>query len=113
MGIGIIISSLLAPKIVPKLKAGILMIGLIVIIVGYALFIITAHQESYTGLQWSQLLLYMFIVGIGLNFVLVPLIKAILSRAKTEDAGAASGVLNTMIAVGFGSNTSIPSITIL
>jgi EmrB/QacA subfamily drug resistance transporter len=100
MGIGIIISSLLAPKIVPKLEAGILMIGLIVIIVGYALFIITAYQESYTGLQWSQLLLYVFIVGIGLNFVLVPLIKLILSRAKTDDAGAASGVLNTMIAVG-------------
>jgi EmrB/QacA subfamily drug resistance transporter len=100
MGTGIIISSLLAPKIGRKLEAGILKIGLIVIIIGYALFIITAHQESNTGLQWSQLLLYMFIVGIGLNFVLVPLINIILSRAKIEDAGAASGVLNTMIAVG-------------
>jgi MFS family permease len=100
MGFGILISSLLTPKLVPKIKVGILKIGAIIIIIGYLLFIITAHQESNTGLQWSQLLSYIFIVGIGLGLVIVPLINVILSGAKAKDAGAASGVLNTMISVG-------------
>jgi MFS family permease len=101
LAIGFLISSLLTPKIVPKLKTRILKIGAIVIIIGYALLIITAHQEgSNIGLQWSQLLPYMFVVGIGLGFAIVHLINVILSRVKIEDAGAASGVLNTMIAVG-------------
>jgi MFS family permease len=35
-----------------------------------------------------------------LGFVVVPLINIIISRAKIENVGAASGVLNTMMAVG-------------
>jgi MFS family permease len=99
MGIGFLISSLLTPKIVPKLETGILKIGTIIMIVGYGLVVITAHQESSIGLQ-SSLLPYMFTIGIGLGFVVVPLINIIISRAKVENVGAASGVLNTMMAVG-------------
>jgi MFS family permease len=100
MGIGFLISSLLTPNIVPKLETGILKIGTITMIVGYGLVVLTAHQESSIGLQSSQLLPYMFIIGIGLGFVVVPLINIIISRAKIENVGAASGVLNTMMAVG-------------
>jgi predicted MFS family arabinose efflux permease len=100
MGIGFLISSLLTPKIVPKLETGILKIGTIIMIIGYGLVVITAHQESSIGLQSSQLLPYMFTIGIGLGFVVVPLINIIISRAKVENVGAASGVLNTMMAVG-------------
>jgi hypothetical protein len=42
----------------------------------------------------------MFIIGIGLGFVVVPLINIIVSHAKIENVGAASGALNTMIVVG-------------
>ena len=42
----------------------------------------------------------MFTIGIGLGFVVVPLINIIISRANIENVGAASGVLNTMMAVG-------------
>jgi MFS family permease len=100
MGIGFLISSLLTPQIVPKLETGILKIGTIIMIVGYGLVVLTAHQESSIGLQSSQLLPYMFTIGIGLGFVVVPLINIIISRAKVENVGAASGVLNTMMAVG-------------
>jgi MFS family permease len=100
MGIGFLISSLLTPKIVPKLETGILKIGTIIMIVGYGLVVITAHQESNIGLQSSQLLPYMLTIGIGLGFVVVPLINIIISRANIENVGAASGVLNTMMAVG-------------
>src|SRR5215813_73740 len=100
MGFGFLISSLLTPKIVPKLETGILKIGTIIMIVGYGLVVITAHQESSIGLQSSQLLPYMFTIGIGLGFVVVPLINIIISRTKVENVGAASGVLNTMMAVG-------------
>ncbi|MGA9154234.1 MAG: MFS transporter, partial [Candidatus Nitrosopolaris sp.] len=99
MGTGILISSLLTPKIVPKLGTSILKIGTIILIIGYGLLLITAHQESI-GLQWSQLLTYTFILGIGMGFVIVPLINIIISHARIENVGAASGVLNTMIAVG-------------
>ncbi|MGA8082607.1 MAG: MFS transporter [Candidatus Nitrosopolaris sp.] len=101
LGVGFLVSSSLTPKIVPKLDAGILKIGAIVIIIGYELLIITAHQESNIGLRWSQLLEYMFIIGIGNGFLIVPLINIILSRVKDQQyAGAASGVYNTMTAIG-------------
>jgi predicted MFS family arabinose efflux permease len=101
MGTGILISSLLTSKMVTKLETGILKIGTIVMITGYVLLVITEHQESSSiGLQWSQLLTYMFIIGIGLGFVVVPLINIIVSHAKIENVGAASGALNTMIVVG-------------
>jgi predicted MFS family arabinose efflux permease len=100
MGIGFLISSLVTPKIVPKLGTGILKIGTIIMVIGYGLLVITGHEESNIGLQWRQLLPCMFIVGIGLGFVVVPLINIIISRAKLDNVGAASGVLNTMMAVG-------------
>lgn len=68
MRIGFLISSLLTPKLVPKLETGILKIGTIIMLIGYGLLVITAHQEINIGLQWSQLLPYMFMVGIGLGF---------------------------------------------
>jgi EmrB/QacA subfamily drug resistance transporter len=101
LGVGFLVSSSLTPKIVPKLDGGILKIGAIVIIIGYGLLIITTHQQSNIGLQWSQLLQYMFIIGIGNGFLIVPLIDIILSRVKDQQyAGAASGMYNTMTAIG-------------
>jgi MFS family permease len=100
MGTGILISSLLTPKVVPRLGTGILKIGTIIMIIGYGLLVITAHQESNIGFQWSQLLTYIFIIEIGIGFVPVPSINIIISHAKIENVGAASGVLNTMMAVG-------------
>ena len=101
LGVGFLVSSSLTPKIVPKLDAGILKIGAIIILIGYGLLIVTAHQESIIGLRWPQLLLYMFVIGIGNGFLIVPLINIILSRVKDQQiAGAASGVYNTMTAIG-------------
>jgi EmrB/QacA subfamily drug resistance transporter len=101
LGVGFLVSSSLTPKIVPKLDAGILKIGAIIIIIGYVLLIITTHQESNIGLRWSELLQYMFIIGIGNGFLVVPLIDIILSRVRDQQyAGAASGVYNTMTAIG-------------
>jgi EmrB/QacA subfamily drug resistance transporter len=97
LGIGFVISSLLTPKIIPKLEIGTMKIGTIITITSFVFLIIAAYQESNIG---SQLPLFMFVLGIGNGFALIPLINVIISRAKTEDAGAASGVLNTMIAVG-------------
>ena len=97
---GFLISSLLTPKVVPKLEVGILKIGAFITIICYVFLILTVDQEVNTGLQWSQLLPFMFALAVGNGFILIPLINAILSHAKIEDAGAASGLLNTMIAVG-------------
>lgn len=101
LGVGFLVSSSLTPKILPKLDAGILKIGAIIILIGYGFLIVTAHQDSITGLRWSQLLVYMFVIGIGNGFLIVPLINIILSRVKDQQiAGAASGVYNTMTAIG-------------
>jgi len=102
MGVGVLISSLLTSKILPKLDARILSIGACIEIMGLTLLVITAQQESNIGLQWSQLMLYNFVIGIGLGLVIVPLIKIILSRVKNQQyAGAASGVLSTMMQIGY------------
>jgi Na+/melibiose symporter-like transporter len=77
MGIGILISSLITPKIVPKLDANVLKIGALVIIIGFGLLIIITHQQGNMGLHWSQLLPYLFIIGIGQGLVIVPLINIV------------------------------------
>jgi predicted MFS family arabinose efflux permease len=102
MGIGVLISSLLTTKILPKLEARILNIGACIEIMGFMLLIITAQQKSNTGLQWSQILLYNFVIGIGFGLVVVPLINIILSRVRDQQhSGAASGVLSTMMQIGY------------
>ena len=100
LGIGFVISSLLTPKIIPKLEIGTMKIGTIITITSIAFLIIAAYQQSNIGVQGLQMPLFMFALGIGNGFALIPLINVIISRAKTEDTGAASGVLNTMISVG-------------
>jgi Na+/melibiose symporter-like transporter len=47
MGIGFLISSLLTPKIVPKLETGMLKIGTIIMIAGYGLVVITAQSRKW------------------------------------------------------------------
>jgi Na+/melibiose symporter-like transporter len=100
LGIGLLVSSLLTIKITSRRKVFIMKIGVILDLICYALLITAAYQQSSIGLQLSQLLPFMFAIGIGNGLVLIPLINIIISRAKPEDAGAASGVLNTMIGVG-------------
>jgi hypothetical protein len=84
MGIGIIISSLITPKIVPKLDANVLKIGALVIIMGFGLLIIITHQRGNMGLHWSQLLPYLFIIGIGQGLVIVPLLNIVLSHVRPK-----------------------------
>jgi Na+/melibiose symporter-like transporter len=101
MGIGILISSLITPKIVPKLDANILKIGALVIITGFGFLIIITGQQGNIGLNWSQLLPYLFIIGIGQGLVIVPLINVVLSHVKDQKhTGAVSGILSTMIQIG-------------
>lgn len=101
MGIGILISSLITPKIVPKLDANILKIGALVIIIGFGFLIVMTHQQWNIGLHWSQLLPCLFIIGMGQGLVIVPLINIILSHVKDQKhTGAVSGILTTMIQIG-------------
>ncbi len=73
---GFLISSLLTPKVVPKLEVGILKIGAFITIICYVFLILTVDQEVNTGLQWSQLLPFMFALAVGNGFILIPLINA-------------------------------------
>jgi len=108
MGIGLLISSFLTTKTLRKLDVRILNIGACIEIVGLMLLIITAYHESKIGLQWSQLLLYNFVIGIGFGFVVVPLINIILSRVKDQQySGAASGILSTMMQIGYSIGIAI------
>ena len=101
MGIGILISSLITPKIVTKLDANVLKIGAFVIIIGFGFLIIITGQQGNIGLNWSQLLPYLFIIGIGQGLVIVPLINVVLSHVKDQKhIGAVSGILSTMIQIG-------------
>lgn len=71
------------------------------IIIGFGFLIIITHQQGNIGLHWSQLLPYLFIIGLGQGLVIVPLINIVLSHVKDQKhTGAVSGILVTMIQVG-------------
>jgi MFS family permease len=72
-----------------------------VIITGFGFLIIITGQQGNIGLNWSQLLPYLFIIGIGQGLVIVPLINVVLSHVKDQKhIGAVSGILTTMIQIG-------------
>lgn len=96
---GFFVSSLLAPRLLPRLGRGILSLGYITTAIGVFLVLTCILLAGSSVSSWI-LTPALVIQGIGQGFGLTPLVGSIVRRVQGQDAGAAAGVLSTAFQVG-------------
>jgi EmrB/QacA subfamily drug resistance transporter len=97
LAVGIILSAGLGSVLVNRFGAKLLMVfGLVLVAVGLVLFAGARAKGSYTG----DVLLPSIVVALGLGFAFVPLTILAVSGVRPDDAGLASGLINTAQQIG-------------
>lgn len=94
LGIGFFLASLASPKLAGRFGLGVLGAGAFLTIAGLLIsWAVVRHGGADLGRNdlWPSL----FVLGIGQGACAAPLIGAILSKVRQENAGAASGILTT------------------
>jgi EmrB/QacA subfamily drug resistance transporter len=99
LGIGFTVSSLSAPRVLTVFGRGTLGLGYIVVAIGLAIAFVTVRHAG-ADLDGWDLAPALFVMGIGQGLGMSPLVGTVLGGIRSEDAGAASGVLSTAIQVG-------------
>jgi MFS family permease len=84
---------------VRRLGSRLLVVGCALMLIGQAAVIAVMYWRG-TGLAGWQLLLPLFVAGIGGGFFVAPVTNIILAGISAKDAGAASGALATAQQVG-------------
>jgi EmrB/QacA subfamily drug resistance transporter len=107
--IGAFLGSGVAVPLAPRIGKFLIVIGGVFQFVGYFLVSRVILDEGDT-LAGSDLLIPMAIAGVGLTLILVPLNDLALAQTDVENAGAASGVLNTFQQVGGAIGVAIISV---
>jgi MFS family permease len=74
----------------------IMLIGMALLCVGLVLF----TQVSVDGSYWADLFPGFLIIGLGMPFVFVPVTIAAVAGVSNEEAGLASGLINTSQQIG-------------
>jgi predicted MFS family arabinose efflux permease len=97
--IGAFFGSGIAVPLAPKIGKLLIVIGAFLQLVGYFLVKQVILNQG-DGLVRTDLIIPMAIAGVGLTLILVPLSDLSLAQTNVENAGAASGVLNTFQQVG-------------
>jgi MFS family permease len=97
--IGAFLGSGIAVPLAPRLGKFAIVIGSVFQVVGY-FWVSRVILDRGNDLVGSDLIWPMAVAGIGLTLMLVPLNDVALAETKVQDAGAASGVLNTFGQVG-------------
>jgi len=107
--IGAFLGSGIAVPLAPRLGKFLIVIGAVFQLVGYFLVkqVIVDQGDTLVGID---LIVPMALAGIGLTLILVPLNDLSLAQTDVENAGAASGVLNTFQQVGGAIGVAIVSV---
>jgi EmrB/QacA subfamily drug resistance transporter len=87
--------------VVPKLGRRTLMVGVVLVAAGFALF---ALEMSWRGTSLSTLDLIgpLLVAGFGMGCVVATVTNAVLTGVPVQDAGSASGLINTAGQLGGG-----------
>jgi fucose permease len=94
---GIIIGSVASQQLIPRLGAReVPLIGLITAVAGMLLFVRLSPDSTYV----TDILPGIMLASIGMGLVFVPLTLIATTNIESEDAGLASGLLNTTQQVG-------------
>ncbi len=108
---GFLIIALLAQRLVARFGAMVLVVGAFIFAFGTAAFAVVAGIAE-DGLTLPEILLPLFVAGIGWGMVLVPLLGLTLSALPIDRAGLAGGVLSTALQIGLASGASIVGSTL-
>jgi len=107
--LGAFLGSGIAVPLAPRIGKYLIVIGAVFQLVGYFLVkqVVLAQGDGLVG---TDLIVSMAIAGIGLTLILVPLSDLSLAQTDIENAGAASGVLNTFQQVGGAIGVAVISV---
>lgn len=100
------VGSLLAPRLLPRLGNHVLTLGYAVNLIGNVALLITATVvgQEMTGLILAPALA---VVGLGQGLGMSPLLGAALVGVPEEDAGSASGVIQTVMQIGIAFGVTV------
>jgi EmrB/QacA subfamily drug resistance transporter len=96
-------------KIVPKFGTRTLQGGAVLMVIGLLLYRTFAGGLGL-GAQWWQLALPLIITGAGLGLIMAPLTQTIMAEVPFQDAGSASGVVNTVSQVGLSAGLALNAV---
>lgn len=97
--LGVFVASGAAARLEPKFGRGVTMAGALIIAGAMAALIGIVHQYGADVTSW-ELAPGMAVAGLGLGTVIAPLANVVLAGVRAQDAGSASGVLNTGFQLG-------------
>ncbi|MGW0662145.1 MFS transporter [Streptodolium elevatio] len=103
---GFLLVALLAQRFVARHGALVLVVGAFVFALGTDAFA-TVAGVTEESLTLPELLLPLFLAGVGWGMVLVPLLGLTLGALPVDRAGLAGGVLSTALQIGLASGASI------
>jgi EmrB/QacA subfamily drug resistance transporter len=95
MGAGMLVSSMLTPRLLNRYGRRVITAGALIVVVGLAAVALTA-LNSWSDLSLLHLAPGMAIAGFGNGLVMAPLFSVVLSQVPAERAGVGTGVLITM-----------------
>lgn len=107
--IGAFFGSGIAVPLAPKIGKLLIVFGAILQFIGYFL-VKQVVLDQGDGLVGTDLIVSMAIAGVGLTLILVPLNDLSLAQTDVQNAGAASGVLNTFQQVGGAIGVAVISV---
>jgi EmrB/QacA subfamily drug resistance transporter len=96
--------------LVPKFGRTVLQAGALVIAVGLGVYLWTNGAKGWETTSWS-LVPALFLIGLGFGATATPIPIFGLANVPHEDAGSASGTLNTMQQLGFALGIAIVSLS--
>lgn len=95
LGVGFLLSSLAAPRMITRLALRVLYYGIVLILIGDIGMIFTVQTLGISLHNPLPLVPFVFLIGVGQGFIGTPLINIILTNIAHRHAGAASGVITT------------------
>ncbi|MEV7240965.1 MFS transporter [Streptomyces sp. NPDC093248] len=99
VGVAFFASSLLVPRLVPRLGRSVLVIGHVLLLGGLIAAWAVVHAAG-AGLSAGGLALPLLLVGTAQGLTMSPLIGVVLTGIRVDDKGSASGALTTAFQVG-------------
>jgi EmrB/QacA subfamily drug resistance transporter len=97
--LGLFVASGAAARLEPKFGRGVTMSGALIIAAGMAALIGIVHHYGAATTTWDMVP-GLAVAGLGLGTVIAPLANVVLADVPEQDAGSASGVLNTGFQLG-------------
>jgi predicted MFS family arabinose efflux permease len=106
--IGFFVTPLMSSGLMGRLGSGILNLGFGMLAAGFGAVaaVLFAHGGPW-GIPGVVMYAGLFVAGVGQGFVLPSLVRTVLQAVRPQDAGLASGVLNTTLQISTALSTAI------